>query len=230
MPSLSSFWAVEKPFEGVLDDEGGDAARARRRVGLGIDDERLGKRAVGDPHFRAVEHVTVAVAIGARAHRHHVGTGIRLRHRQRADMLAGNQLRQIALLLLGVGVAADLIDAEIRMRDIGQADRRRSARNLLDGDALGEIAHAGATPLLFDRNAEKPKLTELRPQLARKLVRAVDLVGTRRDLCLGKRAHRFAQHVDVVAKAEIEAGQAVEDHRALQPSQRVAASGVNDSG
>ena len=80
----------------LLDDEGGDAAGAGGAVGLGIDHERVGDRPVGDPHLRAVENVAVALLVGAGAHRHHVGAGARLRHRQRADMLAGNQFRQIA--------------------------------------------------------------------------------------------------------------------------------------
>ena len=99
MPSLSSFCAVEKPLKPVLDQEGGDAAGARVRIGLGIDHQRVGERPVGDPHFRAVENVAVALSVGAGAHRDDVGAGARLRHRQRADMLAGNQLRQISALL-----------------------------------------------------------------------------------------------------------------------------------
>ena len=42
MPSLSSFCAVEKPLQALLDDEGGDAARAGGGIGLGVDDERVG--------------------------------------------------------------------------------------------------------------------------------------------------------------------------------------------
>ena len=202
----------------VFDDERGDAARAGGAVGLGVDDERIGERTVGDPHFRAVEDIAVALALGAGAHRHHVGAGIRLRHRQRPDMLAGNELRQIALLLLGAGVAPDLVDAEIGMRAVGKADRRRAAGNLLHRHAMGEIAHAGAAPFLLDRDAEQAERAELRPQLARKFVGAVDLSGAWRDFFAGEGADRLAQHIDVVAEAEIEAGEAVRDHRALLPA------------
>ena len=51
MPSLSSFCAVRKALHSALDDEGADAARPRRRIGLGIDHQRVGDGAVGDPHF-----------------------------------------------------------------------------------------------------------------------------------------------------------------------------------
>ena len=65
MPSLSSFCAVEKPLKPFSIDEGGDAARAGFEVGLGVDHQHVGIRAVGDPHLVAVEHA--AVALGRRA-------------------------------------------------------------------------------------------------------------------------------------------------------------------
>ena len=77
------------------------------------------------------------------------------------------------------------------MRAVGQADRGGGARNLLHRHAMGEIAEARAAPLLFDRDAEKTERAELRPQLARKAVGAVDLVGARRDLVLGESRARY---------------------------------------
>ena len=57
-------------------------------------------------------------------------------------MFAGDQLGQIFALLRLAAVAADLVDAEIGMRAVGQADRGGSARNLLHGDAMMQIAEA----------------------------------------------------------------------------------------
>ena len=131
-----------KTLEVLLDDEGGDAARAGGAVGLGVDHQRVGDRPIGDPHLRAVENIAVALAVGARAHRHHVGAGARLRHRQRADVLAGNQLGQIFAFLFGTAVAAELVDAEVGMRAVGQADRGGGARDLLHRHAMREIAQA----------------------------------------------------------------------------------------
>ena len=48
-------------------EEGGDAARAGVRIGLGVDDQRVGVGAVGDPHLGAVEHVAVAALLGAQS-------------------------------------------------------------------------------------------------------------------------------------------------------------------
>src|SRR5258708_128086 len=66
----------------LLDQQRGDAARARLRIGLGVDDQRLGVGAVGDPHLAAVEHVMLArthtAPVGAQAHRDDVRAGARL--------------------------------------------------------------------------------------------------------------------------------------------------------
>ena len=206
MPSLSSFCAVEKPLHAFLDQERRDAARAGGRIGLGIDHQRVGMRAVGDPHLAAVEDVAVALLVRAGRHRDHVGAGADLRHRQRADMLAGDQLRQVFALLRVGAVAADLVDAEIGMRAVGQPDRAGGARNLLHRHAMLEIAEPGPAPLLLDRDAVHAERAELGPELAREGVGAVDLVGARRDLVGGEAAHAVAQQVGGLAEVEIEAG------------------------
>jgi len=91
------------------------------------------------------------------------------------------------------------------MRAVGQADGGGAARNLLHGHAMGEIAEPGAAQFLLDGDAEKAERAKLRPQFARKFVRAVDLRGERRDLVGGEIPHRIAQHFDVTAQAKIEA-------------------------
>jgi len=61
----------------------------------------------------------------------------------------------------------DLVDAEIGMRAIGQADRSRAARNLLHRDAVGQITMPEAAILFADRDAMQPECAHLRPQIAR---------------------------------------------------------------
>ena len=104
-----------------------------------------------------------------------VRSGPRLRHGERADVLAGDQLRQVLRLLLGRAPAAELVDAEIGVRAVGEADRGRGAGDLLDRDAMGEIAHAGAAVLLGYGDPEQPERAELLPEVGRKLVVRVDL-------------------------------------------------------
>ena len=62
-------------------------------------------------------------------------------------------------------VAADLVDAQVGVRAVGQADRGRAAADLLHGDAVLEIAEARAAVLLLHRDAVQAERAELRPQL-----------------------------------------------------------------
>src|SRR5581483_5749021 len=82
------------------------------------------------------------------------------------------------------------------------------------------IAEPGAAPFLFDGNAQKSQCPQLRPQIAREAIGAVDLGGTRRDLVLREIAHRVAQHFEVAAKTEIKSRQAVRQHRWLHAAPR----------
>ncbi len=160
--------------------------------------------ASGDPHLAAVEDIAVALPLGAQPHRDDVGAGARLAHRQRADMLARDQVGQIFALLRVAAVAADLVDAEVRMGAVGEPDRGRGTAHLLHRDAMGEIAHPGAAIFLLDRDAVQAERAHLRPQLHREPVGLVDLGRERRNLLLGKIAHAAPQHIDLWAEIVIE--------------------------
>src|SRR5262245_40657419 len=128
-------------------------------------------------------------------------------------MLARDQLAEITTLLLVAAVAADLVDAEVGMRAVGQPDRSGSARDLLHGDAVLEIAEPRPAPFFLHRDAVHAELTELGPQITREGIAAVDLVGARRDAVVGEVAHAGAQHVGGLAQTEIEAANVVHPHR-----------------
>src|SRR5207253_2983522 len=117
-------------------------------------------RTVGDPHRRAVEDVAISSSVGARAHRHDIRTGIRLRHCKRAHVLARRELREIALLLLRRAVAMDLVNAEVGMRAVRKADGRRAARDFLHGDAVREVTEPCPAVFLGDGDAEDAVLAE----------------------------------------------------------------------
>src|SRR3546814_7139882 len=78
--------------------------------------------------------------LGLQLHRHDVAARAGFGHGKAADMLARDQPRQIFRLLLWIAPAADLVDAQIRMGAIGQADSSRSTRYFLDRDHMVEIA------------------------------------------------------------------------------------------
>ena len=212
---LVEFLGRAETLHALLDEEGGDAARPGGGIGLGIDDERVGFGAVGDPHLAAVQDVAVALAFGPRRHRDDVRARARLAHGERADMLARDELRQIAPLLRRRAVAADLVDAQVRVRAVRESDRGRAAAHLLHRHDMREIAHAGAAQFLLDGDAEQADGAELRPKIARERVVAVDRCGARRDLGVGEVAHAVAQHVDLGAEIEIEHRVAIGGHRFL---------------
>jgi hypothetical protein len=145
----------------------------------------------------------VAATFGAQLHPHHVRAGAGFAHRERAEVLAADELRQVSTLLPGRTPAMDLVDAEVGVRAVGEPDRARRAADFLDRDDVREVPHAGPAPLGTDGDAVQAEVAELRPEVARELV-AVDLVGPAGNLARREGAHRFAQQVDVLAKAEIE--------------------------
>ena len=119
-------------------------------------------------------------------------------------MLAAQELRQITALLLFGRVQRDLIDAQIGVRAVAEADRGRGAGDLLHGDGVREVAQARPAVLRRHGHAEQAELAELAPQVARKHVAAVDLVGARREPLVGEAAHLIAHRVDDLAETEVE--------------------------
>ena len=166
----------------ALDDKGGDAVGAKLRFGLGVNDVNVRVWAVSDPHLAAIEHEVIAPAIGPQLHADHIGTGVRLTHRQRPDMLTADQLGQVFRLLLRRTVAVDLAHAQVGMRPVGQANRRRPAADLLHRHHMRQIPQPRAAILLRHGNAQQSHVTKTPPHLLRKLILPVDLGGTRRQL------------------------------------------------
>src|SRR5262249_20062756 len=111
---------------------------------------------------------------------------------------------QIFALLRLAAIAADLVDAKVRVRAIGKPDRSRTAAHLLHRHAMGEIAHARATVFLLDGDAVQSERSHLRPPLHREAVGTVDLGGERRDTIFGKATNRGSQHVDLRTGIKIE--------------------------
>ena len=182
------------------------------RVGLGVDHQDLGVRPVGDPHLRAVEDVAVAPAHRPRAHPHHVRARARLAHGERADMLARDQLGQVAPALGGGAVQLDLVDAEVGVRAVAEPNRGRGPAHLLHRDAMLQIAEPAAAFLLVHGDAEKPEIAQPGPEVARELVANVDLLRPRRNLRLREALDRRADHVRRLAEPEIQAGHSVGGH------------------
>src|SRR5437763_7747604 len=127
-------------------------------------------------------------------------------------MVAGNQLRQIFPLLPLIAIAADLVDAEVGMRAIGQSDGGGRPRDFLDRNAVLEVAEPRAAKFFLDCDAVQPKRADLRPEVARKLIALVDFSGARRDLVAREIRDRFADSIRGLAEIEIEHPMRIGNH------------------
>ncbi len=69
---------------------------------------------------------------------------------------------------------------------------------------MRQVAEAGAAVVGAHRHAEQPEFAQFAPQIPRKHVAAVDLIGARRDALLREALRLFAHGVDDFAEPEIE--------------------------
>src|ERR1700683_1417624 len=90
------------------------------------------------------------------------------------------------------------------MRAIREAHRGACAADLLHRNDMLKVAQAAAAVLRLDRNPQEPKRAELRPQIARELIRRIDLRRARCDQFCGKIAHRLAQQIHALPQIEVE--------------------------
>ena len=111
-----------KTRHAFFNQESGDAACAQLWLGFGVNHQRVGVGAVGNPHLAAVEQVVTALVFGLELHADDVRAGTGLAHRQRADMLAADQFAEVFGFLRRIAVAIDLVDAQVAVRAIRQTD------------------------------------------------------------------------------------------------------------
>ena len=148
-----------------IDDEGRDAARARRFAGAREHDVEVGDAAVGDPGLLAVEHVASSPSTRAlQAMRRHVGAGLGLGQREGGDRLAARHARQVALPSAAAcprRLMAPRAQALHREREVGQAG---VARQRLADQADGARVDGVAAPPYACR---RPRGAASRPRRAR---------------------------------------------------------------
>ena len=147
--------AAREPLEVVagLGDDQRHAGGAVFAAGLRGDDQQVAVLAVGDEGLGAVDHVLVAVALGARLDVLQVRAGTRLGHRDRADELAAGHGRQPAPLLLLAAVVEDVVRDD-RAVDAAAECAVGGARLLLEDHGLVGERAAAAAVLLRNRRAQ----------------------------------------------------------------------------
>ena len=123
-------------------------------------------------------------------------------------MFTGNQLGQIFCLLLRIAPAAQLVDAKVAVRAVGQPDRGGGARHFFNRHHMLQIAKAKPAILFVYRDAMQTELSHRGPKfVAREPVIGIDFGGKRRDFLAGKTLCRVTDHIRIFAKGEIKAGE-----------------------
>ncbi len=108
-------------------------------------------------------------------------------------MLAAHQWRQVARFLLRRAMAMDLIDAEVGVGAVGEADRGAGAAHLLHHQHVGQIAEVHPVILLCHRDAVQPQFTHLGPEIAGEDVALIDVASARRN-------HFLAEGLDLLGQ------------------------------
>ena len=160
-------------------------------VGAGVRDEDL--RAVDDP--------LAVTELGRRPGRARVGAGVRLGQAERGEPASRGQVGQPARASAppcrrgrSASSPSDVCAATVIATD------ESIARQLLDGDRVGERVAAAAAVLLRDRDAHQPELGEPRDDVVREAVLAVELLRDGRDPLLGEGANRRAEQLVLLAR------------------------------
>ncbi len=120
-----------------------------------------------------------------------------------ASALAAAQAREPLALLLVVAEVVDGSDAERVAR--GHRRRRRAVHpcDLLDRDAVREIADVASAVLLGNEHAEEPELAHFLHEVEGELLLLVELLGDGFDLLFGELAHGIPQYLLLLAEVEI---------------------------
>ena len=119
-------------------------------------------------------------------------------------MFARQEPGEIAALLRFAAIAPDLVDAQVGMRAIGQANRGRGAADLLHHQAMFEIAEACAAIGFLDGDTMQAECAHAWPQVARESVGAIDVIGARLNGIAGEGARCVADQDGGFVEAEIQ--------------------------
>ena len=183
----------------TLDDHQAYALGAFGRVGLAGDDHQVGELAIGDEDLLARDHQLIAVTDRLGLDALQVGSGTRLGHRDGADHLAGNHLRQPFLLLLLSAVLEDVGRDDLRMQVIAAAGGVGVGQFLHEHGAVEKIGPQAAV-FLRHRTAKESLLAGLQPGLAADLAVLLPLVVVGGDLLVDEALDGVPEHAVLLAE------------------------------
>ncbi len=146
-----------------------------------------------DESLRPIQHPRVASLHRSRPRSARIRTRSRLRQAPRAQPMPTRQLRNPPLPLLIIPRQHNVIRAQRIMRRHDDPHAAIHPRQLLDCEHIFHVAHARAAQRLRKDHTQQPHLSQLLHDLVRKLALLIPLAHMRRNLPLGKRAHRTLQ-------------------------------------
>src|SRR5882672_2935032 len=211
----------------LLDDEGGDPLHPDARRRDGGEDGRAADGSVRDVDLPSVDCVVAPVEHGAGLGAARVGARLGLREPERRKLLPGAERGKILPLLLR---GPEVVDGRGPQRDVRrERDPRGSARarDLLDGDHVGERVQPLAAVFLGEDHSEETQLAHLLDVVPREFVRLVVAGRLGSDLLV----REFMKHV---AEARLLFGQLVKvvrprlGHR-LHPGPRAGQTGISQT-
>ena len=139
----------------LLDNKGRDALGALLAAGLGVNQQYIGHRTVGDVELAAVQHVIVTVKRGCGAHGAQcIRAGTRLCQAQRAYGLATAQAGEVVVFLFFICITVDVAQAKVFMRHPAQCQRLVPARESLQHQPADEHVQPGAALCFRHVNAK----------------------------------------------------------------------------
>src|SRR3989475_12644169 len=191
--------AHAEPRRLALDQEHRDAlVAAGRLAGLdpGGDEGEVRQGARRDEHLRAVPDGVGAGPGGPRADRRDVAAAAGLGHRDRAELLAAADRRQVFLLQRLAARPVEVGRGHVRVDADGHRERARARpRALLVQDRRREQVGAGAAVLLVVLDSQEAALAPAPPDGLRDAAGGLPRLDVRHHLPLDEGAHRRAEHV-----------------------------------
>ena len=98
-------------------------------------------------------------------------------------------------------IQVQVLQAQIGMCAVTQADRAGGAGDFLHRHQMGQVAHAGAAEFLGNGDAEQTHVAHLAPEIGRKQIVAVDIRGPGRDFGFRETPHAVAQGVQILTES-----------------------------
>src|SRR2546425_2416959 len=164
-----------EPLVLALDDERGDPLRALRWIDVREDDEHVGDGRVRDEGLRARDHVLAALAACRGLEAARVASGAWLGERVRADRSCRQEVGQVPRADLVGPADTDGGAAQSGGPPDDVPERGVDACELLDRDAVPELAETLAAPLLRMADPEQARVRHRVDRLTGDLVTLLDL-------------------------------------------------------